>query len=503
MHEPTHEGVVMTSDVYDLGALLDAIPGKVWSASAQGQIEYVNQPVLSAIGMSLEAFRQSGWQNIIHPADRDSIVDQWLSSVNTGIPFEAEYRIRLVDGDYRWWHTRATPARSSAGAILRWYGVISDVDDRRRSSDTLLENERQLRLLVDTVPALIWCGTPAGELSYVNQRLLDFIGARNTQLVTWTDLIHPEDLDRVVSTWRRSVDTGESYSDTYRFRRADGIFRRVRSSGEPLRAADGKTISWYGITTDIEDGERLEESLRDAQARLAEAVRRSTVRELSASIAHEINQPLTAIVSAGEACLHWLDAAPPNIERARRSARSIVQDGKSAAKVVDRIRLLFTHAIPVKTTIAVDTVIEEVLRLMDDRLRTGQIQAQWTPDPQCPLVWADRIYLQQILINLIQNAVDSLLSIQNRPKLLRVTVYRPEFELESVAIAVHDNGEGITDLSHIFDSFFTTKENGLGIGLSICRSMVEAHGGRLWASSIPGEGSIFTFTLPIDPGITS
>jgi PAS domain S-box-containing protein len=380
--------------------------------------------------------------------------------------------------------------------------VISDIDDRKRNAERVQESERQLRLLVDTVPALIWCGTPAGELSYVNQRLLDFIGARHPQLATWQNLIHPEDLERVVTTWRHSVVTGESYSDTYRFRRADGIFRRVRSSGEPLRAADGKTLSWYGITTDIEDGELLEESLRVAQARLADAVRRSTVGELSASIAHEINQPLTAIVSAAEACLHWLDAAPPNITRARRTACSIVQDGKSAAKVVDRIRSLFTHAVPVKTTIPVEAFLNEVLLLMDDRLRAGHIHPQLTIEPKCPPAWADRVYFQQILINLIQNSVDSFPSTSNRPRLISVTVSKLDTELEAIAIAVRDNGEGIADLDHIFDSFFTTKDHGLGVGLSICRSMVEAHGGRLWATSIPGEGSIFSFTLPIEPGVT-
>jgi C4-dicarboxylate-specific signal transduction histidine kinase len=259
-----------------------------------------------------------------------------------------------------------------------------------------------------------------------------------------------------------------------------------------MRDTSGQIVQWNGACLDIEDQVRAQEELRASQDRLARAGQAASLAELSASIAHEVNQPLAALVANAHALERWLSAAPPNFERAAATGNRIVRDANAAAEVVNRIRALFRQSVDSRTSVAMmDIVVEARDLLAEDALRRGAtiaVEAQ----PGLPPLRADRIQLQQVLVNLIRNGLEAAIA-SPRPA-LQVRV----FEVPgAVQVEVSDNGPGIDVPEKIFEPFFTTKSSGMGMGLAICRSIVEAHGGRLWAEPNPGGGARLSFTLPV------
>jgi C4-dicarboxylate-specific signal transduction histidine kinase len=236
-----------------------------------------------------------------------------------------------------------------------------------------------------------------------------------------------------------------------------------------------------------------EEALRTTQERLSRARQTATVGELSASIAHEINQPLAAVVAYGHACQAWLSSDPPNLERARLSAERIVRDGESAAEVVRRIRALFKQAAPAKLPVDANQVISEVLFLLKDEIRENKVEVETDLERNPQEILGDRVQLQQVMLNLTLNGIESMDAIGDRPKRLLIRSHRRP---DSMLIEIRDHGTGLKDPDKIFDAFFTTKENGMGMGLAICRSIVELHGGRLWAAPNEAAGTTFSFSLP-------
>ncbi|MFL9962998.1 ATP-binding protein [Paraburkholderia sediminicola] len=267
---------------------------------------------------------------------------------------------------------------------------------------------------------------------------------------------------------------------------------REQHRGEP---AEARVMQFFGLEVDIDDAAKLAEALRDAQEKLAQASRIAAVAELSASIAHEINQPLQAVVAHGRACVRWLSAEPPNIEQARLSAEHIVRDGNAAAEVVSRIRALFKHTAPEMVDLDINKLILQACTLMADDIQRNAISLETTLAEDVPKIPADAVQIQQVLVNLVRNAIEALAVTTERPKLLLI---RSRRDGESVVIDVEDRGTGFADFEKIFEPFFTTKQTGMGIGLAICRTVVEAHGGRIWAVRNEIRGVTFSFSLPIE-----
>ena len=253
-------------------------------------------------------------------------------------------------------------------------------------------------------------------------------------------------------------------------------------------------VSWYAVKIDIHDTREMEEALRSTRRKLSAAMQIATVAELSASIAHEINQPLASVVTNAHAAETWLSHDPPNLERAHATLGRIIRDGHSAAEVVKRIRALFKEAAPVKGPLDLNQIVAEVLRVLSDELRDNSVIVEKELEPDLPMIDADHVQIQQTLINLVHNATEAMSGVTDRAKSLLLSSRR---QGEELLIQVRDNGSGIKDPTVIFEPFFTTKESGMGMGLSISRSIIEAHGGRIWATANEDAGTAISFTLPL------
>ncbi len=256
-----------------------------------------------------------------------------------------------------------------------------------------------------------------------------------------------------------------------------------------------QVMKFFGLDVDIDDGAELSKALHDAQEQLAQASRLAAVAELSASIAHELNQPLQAIVAHGRACVRWLAATPPRIDEAKYSAEQLLRDANAAADVVSRIRALFRHMPPQKVELDINKLILQVCTLMADDIQRSAVSLETILGEDVSKISADAVQIQQVIVNLVRNAIEALAASEERPRLL---VIRSRRDADNVVIDVEDHGTGQLDFEKIFEPFFTTKETGMGMGLAICRSIIEAHAGRIWAVRNVSRGVTFSFSLPIE-----
>ncbi len=355
--------------------------------------------------------------------------------------------------------------------------------------------EHELRVLIDALPALVWRASPDGKQDYANRRFLEYLGRPLDLSVGdgWLQFLHPEDIEPTLQTWAAALASGSSYHHTYRFRRADGAYRWFESVAEPMRDENGRVVRWCGVLFEFDDQRQAEDALRFTRASLNRAAQVATVAELSASIAHEINQPLAAILANSEAYRTWLSKSPPDIDRALLTAEKLVRDGKAAAEVVLRIRRLFQQAVPNKQLLNFNDLVGEVVSLMSDDIAKRQSSVLTELDTAIPLILGDRTHLQQVLTNLISNAIDSMDEVGQKTT---VTIQSSSTE-ETLRVDVRDSGSGSPDLSMMFEPFFTTKGKGMGMGLAICRAIIDSHGGRLWADRNEDCGLTVSFTLPV------
>ena len=496
----------------------DAVPAMVCILTPEGEPSYVNKRLMNYLAIAkisdLDASgspRLASAANLfVHPDDRAHVQEVLNQSFASGESYTLLHRLRRADGVYRWVEARGEALRDESGRILKWYSVNVDVDDSRKAEEALQKRERELQLLVDTIPTGVWCLTPDGEPDYINKRLETYYGRTvdpsepvdGTRLDRALErLMHPDDLPALQQNLGRSLRTGESFAMRYRNRRADGVYRWVDARAEPLRDEDGRIVRWYGVTVDIDEGVRAQEALRTTREKLARAAQIANLSQLSGAIAHEVNQPLTAIVTNGQACERWLSAVPPNIEQAQVSADRIIRNSMRAKEIISRTRALFKHKAPNKTQIDINEVIGEVYHLMIDEISSEGVLVEMDLDPALPPAFADRVQIQQLLINLMRNGIDAMRANRGVPKSLAILSRLDGRNF--IRVDIRDNGEGIGEPGRIFEPFFTTKEGGMGIGLAICRSIVESHEGSLWATSNEPKGAVFSFTLPIGSNVAA
>ena len=286
-----------------------------------------------------------------------------------------------------------------------------------------------------------------------------------------------------------------STASIHRLRRADGEYRWHHSMGEPLRDPHGKIIQWYGLAIDIDERRRAEDHLRDTRIKLAKASRLATVAELAGSIAHELNQPLMSILANAQAAKRWLNAAPSNVTEANSSIERIIRDARAADETMQHIRALFKQESFDKKDVNIPDIIREVVRVVQEDPKKRDVPIECRFEESLPVVHVDQIQLQQVFINLIVNAIEALEGQQVVP----LVVLRAAADSNRMLIQVIDNGPGVDDPDRIFDAFMTTKEKGMGIGLAVSRTIVEAHGGQLWAENNNAGGATFNVALPLSP----
>ena len=378
---------------------------------------------------------------------------------------------------------------------------MQDITDRKRAEDAARLSEKELRAVIETVPAMVWTALPDGHVDFINRRWQEFTGLTLDETLGWSweaeAPFHPDDFDAYMVKWQASLATGQPFEAEMRIRRAaDGEYRWLFESAVPLRDEQGNILKWYGFVVDIEDRKRAEEALRKAQMELAHVARVTTLGELTASIAHEVNQPLAAIVTNGEVGLQWLDREVPDLAEVRETLGDMIRNGRRAGEIIQRLRALSGKTETQKVALDINDVIREVIPLVHQEVLRHRVSLRLELAPTLPAVLGDRVQLQQVIINLLVNGMEAMAPITDRP---REMVVRSQLDGSGqVLVAVQDSGVGIDpeNAKQLFNAFFTTKPSGMGMGLSICRSIIEAHGGTLWASRNAGPGATFQFTLP-------
>ncbi|MEW9526236.1 PAS domain-containing protein [Agrobacterium radiobacter] len=494
----------LKSSKRQLEQMIDTLPINILSFAPSRKMTYASRRYLDNVGSptpDIEDF-DSLARDLAHPEDFPIMFQRAMNGFATGQPFVNRFRRRTRDGTYRWIEARAQPLLDADGSIVQWYIISIDIEDEMLAQEALRERERFLWQLVETLPAMIDCAAPNGEPVYRSQQLREFLGYQLEELDgkaksrlngTLDAGVHPEDVAGVKEQYAHCLSSGEPYARRHRLRRFDGEYRWVETRAAPMRDNEGAIVQWNVICLDIDGEVRMQEELRMAHERLARASQAASLAELSASIAHEVNQPLAAIVANSHACYRWLSAEPVNVERAKITIERVIRDANSAAEVVSRIRALFKQSVENRISLSLSGVIAEACNLVAGEALRRRIRIDFDMEGKLPPIAVDRIQIQQVLVNLIRNGMEAMEAVAGE-KVIDVLAHRVGSEVQT---EIGDRGDGIEFPDQIFEPFFTTKENGMGMGLAICRSIVEAHGGRLWAEKNEPRGARFIFTLPI------
>ena len=663
----------------ELRRVVDALPGLVWTARPDGHIDFLNQRWCDYTGLGVDEAYGRGWQTAIHPEDLPELLERWQFILTSGAPGETEARLRRFDGEYRWFLFRACPLADASGAVVKWCGMNTDIEDRRRSEETQRAHwwlsssarEHHFRSVGDDIPGLAALMTPAGQVEIANRQVLEYFGATLNELKGWAiaDTVHLDDLPDVLAAWRGAVETGHPYDVEARLRRADGVYRWFHTHGFPLRDTDGRIVLWYLLQTDVDDRKRADallagekqllelvaeghsmseileaicrlientatgcycsvalydpsrtrwehgaapslpasymrfcvgrplntdagpcamaaclneqvivtdlltetrwaewrpialkhglrstwstpistaagkvlgsfalyyseprtptslhqslikqfthiariaierrlsdDTLSELRSELAHVARVKSLGALTASIAHEVNQPLSGIITNASTCLEMLAADPPDVDGARETARRTIRDGNRAADVIMRLRALFSKKETTLESMNLNEAAREVIALLRSELQRSRMLLRTELADDLPPVTGDRVQLQQVILNLLRNATDAMNDVDDRPRELVIRTERDEYD--RVRLTVQDAGAGFDRQAagRLFEAFYTTKNGGMGIGLSVSRSIIESHQGRLWAAPNDGPGARFSFSIPRASGVAT
>jgi PAS domain S-box-containing protein len=480
----------------ELRLTIDTIPVGVATYRRDGTPEFYNQSWRNYTGLSLEELKAH--RNVeVHPDDRVTIESEWRAHLATGTPFQREQRDRRADGEYRWHLIRRVPLRDENGEVIKWYGAGYDIEDQKRAEGALRRSEAYLA----EAQRLSHTGSfgravTSGDIVWSKEmyRILEVDQAVKPTTDLVLQRVHPDDRELVRHEIHNVAQGERDYDYEFRLLPPSGMIKHLHVRAHRVNyESGGEEI--IGALMDVTAIKEAQEALQMAQAELAHVARVTALGEMSASIAHEVNQPLSAIVVNGEASLRWLTREVPNMDQALAAIRRIVGDANRASGVVGRIRELARKADREVIQLDINEVIDETVPLVKRETLSHRVRLELQLAPGLPAVRGDRIQLQQVIINLVINAVQAMATVTDR---VRVVVIRTQpHESDQVLVAVEDVGIGMApeSLNRLFSAFYTTKPDGLGMGLSICRSIIEAHGGRVWASRNDGPGMTFQFTI--------
>ncbi|HEY3596861.1 MAG TPA: PAS domain-containing protein [Paraburkholderia sp.] len=474
------------------------VPVMVWSTQSDGYLDFVNDRWVRFTGLSLERAQGWGWQAAIHPEDREHFTKVWLHLLENGVEGSCECRLGSEQRGYRWCVSVANPLRDESGRVVRWYCAVLDIEDRKRTENALRLSEAYLT----DAQRLSHTGSFAlnphtGSLYWSNEmyRLYEYDIETELDLACVFARTHPDDVDELTSVFER-IDAGDREVDaTYRLMMPDGRIKDIRLLAHPVDYKGGK-VEYMGAVIDISEAKQAERRLQEAHANLAHATRVATMGELTASIAHEVSQPLAAIAANGAASLRWLNRPTPNLDEVGLAVDRMIKDAKRATEVVRQLRALARKDGSARMPEDVNTIIQETVALAQPQLSRNRVVLKLDLGLGLPQVEVHAVQLQQVLINLMTNGSQSMDGIDDRPRTL--TVSTSTNANGGVRVIVRDVGSGLSakDKEKMFAPFFTTKPDGMGMGLSICKTIIEGHGGAIAACNNAGPGMHVIVDLP-------
>jgi PAS domain S-box-containing protein len=481
----------------ELRLTLDWIPTLAWHTRPDGFAEYLNKRWLDYTGLSLHEALGWEWRKVIHPDDIAGLLVEWQRILGSGQRDEVEARMRRHDGEYRWFLFRPEPLRDGSGKVVRWYGTNTDIEDRKRAEDALRRSEAYLAEAqrLSHTGSFGW-KMASGDISWSKEthRIFDIDEMIKPTMELVLQRIHHEDLALVQHQIERARRGEMDYNYEHRLLMPNGLVKNLHVRACRVKYESGDEI--VGAVMDITEFKRAQEAMRTAQAELARVTRITTLGQLSASIAHEVSQPLVGIVTNGDASLRWLDRDVPEVEEARRAIKRIISDADRASNVIRRIRDLAKNATPEMARLDINEAIEDAILLVQPQALSHRATLRSDLAAGLPEVLGDRVQLQQVIINLLINGLEAMSAVTGRSR--ELIVRSQPCAGDQVLVAVQDAGAGIAPemADKLFNAFYTTKPDGMGMGLSICRSIVQAHAGRIWAANHDGPGVTIHFTVP-------
>ncbi|MGA7260038.1 MAG: PAS domain S-box protein [Stellaceae bacterium] len=427
-----------------------------------------------------------------------------LHAAKVAFRFEDEgWRVRK-DGSRFWANVVLSPMRNDEGNLIGFANITRDLTERRRAEEALRASEVRWRTMFEKFPVGIVLRDAEQRYIAANPAFQQMVGYSEQELTQLNplDITHEDDRsvsEAMLAEFRAGV--RQSAEKEKRYRHKDGRVVWAMLSTFCVPETGPVSAFFPAIVVDITERKQAEQALREVQVELARVSRLTTMGELAASIAHEVRQPLSAAVTNGTSCLHWLSEGTLDLARARQAAQRMIAAARRASEVMDRIRGLLNKTPPERTRVDINDLVRETLAVMDAELRARQIVVATELAEPSPVTIGDRVQLQQVILNLIMNGVEAMSTIDDHPRLLRIS-WLGEAP-DSVSVAVEDAGTGLDPAiaERIFDPFFTTKAGGMGMGLSICRSIIDGHGGRLWALPAPSRGALVQFTLPREDSV--
>jgi PAS domain S-box-containing protein len=437
----------------------------------------------------------------LHPDDQAKVREISAAAGRDKVDYETDYRIVHPGGEVRDIHVVAHPVFNPSGDLFEYVGTVMDVTERKRAEEKLRQSEAYLAEAQKLTHTGSWAWDVAERralhLSEEWYRIYGFDPEEG--MLTWKkreERIHPDDRAAQRQAIERAISEKSDYEVEYRLLLPGGAVRHLHSVGHPVLDASGNLVQFVGSSTDITERRQAEEALRQAQADLARISRITTMGELTASLAHEVNQPIAAAVTDANTCLRWLNRDHPDLEEAREAASRVVKDATRAAEIISRTRLLFKKVNPQWESVDLNEIIREMVALMSGESARYSVSVRTELAAGLPQVMGDRVQLQQVLMNLIINSIEAMKDVHGTREL---TIQSQCGDDGQVLISVSDTGVGLPpqQADQIFNAFFTTKGHGTGMGLRISRTIVESHGGRLWASDSSPRGASFCFALPI------
>jgi PAS domain S-box-containing protein len=490
----------------NLRQILDGIPGFVARLSPAGVIERINRQMLEYYGKTLDEMNNWELNDIVHPDDRQRVTPIVKNSFATGAPFEEELRCRRADGVHRWFHVRIVPVRDADGTVTGWYALITDIEDRKRAEEKWRRSEALLAQVqgVSLTGGFSWrVDTDDVAFSEEAYRIFEFDKDVRVTHQLIASRIHPEDIPLLSEKIQLARSVGSDQDYEIRLRMPDGSIKCLHTISHGVQGHEGRG-EVIGAIQDITRRKLSEEALNKARSELAHVARITSLGVLTASIAHEVNQPLSGIITNAGTCLRMLAADPPNVDGARETARRTIRDGNRASEVISRLRSLYGKKNPTIESVDLNEATREVLALSLSELQRNRVIVRPELADNLQLVTGDRVQLQQVILNLLRNACDAMSTIHDRPRDLLIRT-DPD-DNDRVRLSVSDVGIGLQSQSadKLFEAFYTTKNEGMGIGLSVSRSIIERHHGRLWAMPNSGPGVTFSFSIPCRPeGVSS